>query len=108
MRTTWSHTESISTIDKLLTSTENTTKVLELKQTQFYPDKDQKKAGFGDDVLWVGSTLGLGTLRGWDGSKPTMLTDVDKRSQRIIHAAHYVQLLKLRMLHGVRNLVRNQ
>lgn len=59
-------------------------KGLELKQTQFYPDKDQKKAGFGDDVLWVGSTLGLGTLRGWDGSKPTMLTDVDKRSQRII------------------------
>lgn len=59
-------------------------KGLELKQTQFYPDANQKKAGFGDDVLWVGSTLGLGTLRGWDGSKPTMLTDVDKRSQRII------------------------
>lgn len=57
---------------------------LELKQTQFYPDANQKNAGFGDDVLWVGSTLGLGTLRGWDGSKPTMLTDVDKRSQRII------------------------
>lgn len=59
-------------------------KGLELKQTQFYPDESQKKAGFGDDVLWVGSTLGLGTLRGWDGTKPTMLTDVDKRSQRII------------------------
>lgn len=59
-------------------------KGLELKQTQFYPDEEQKKAGFGDDVLWVGSTLGLGTLRGWDGNKPTMLTDVDKRSQRII------------------------
>lgn len=59
-------------------------KGLELKQTQFYPDENQKKAGFGDDVLWVGSTLGLGTLRGWDGSKPTMLTDVEKRSQRII------------------------
>lgn len=59
-------------------------KGLELKQTQFYPDDNQKKAGFGDDVLWVGSTLGLGTLRGWDGSKPTMLTDVEKRSQRII------------------------
>lgn len=59
-------------------------KGLELKQTQFYPDNEQKKAGFGDDVLWVGSTLGLGTLRGWDGKQPTMLTDVDKRSQRII------------------------
>lgn len=59
-------------------------KGLELKETQFYPDKIQKETGYGDDVLWVGSTLGLGTLRGWDGSNPTMLTDVDKRSQRII------------------------
>lgn len=59
-------------------------KQLELKQTQFYPDKEQKAAQYGDDVLWVGSTLGLGTLRGWDGQKPTMLTDVDKRSQKII------------------------
>ena len=57
---------------------------LELKETQFYPDEQQKAARYGDDVLWVGSTLGLGTLRGWDGGKPTMLSDVDKRSQRII------------------------
>lgn len=59
-------------------------KRLELKETQFYPDDKQKAAQYGDDVLWVGSTLGLGTLRGWDGKKPTMLEDVDKRSQRII------------------------
>ena len=59
-------------------------KRLELQQTQFYPDNKQKAAQYGDDVLWVGSTLGLGTLRGWDGQKPTMLENVDKRSQRII------------------------
>ena len=59
-------------------------KRLELKETQFYPDKEQKAAQYGDDVLWVGSTLGLGTLRGWDGNAPTMLNDVDKRSQRIV------------------------
>ena len=41
-------------------------KGLELKQTQFYPDKEQAANGYGDDVLWVGNTLGLGTLRGWD------------------------------------------
>ncbi len=57
---------------------------LELKQTQFYPDAEQKAAGYGDDVLWVGSTLGLGTLRGWDGHTPTMLDNVEQRSQRII------------------------
>ena len=59
-------------------------KGLELRQTQFYPDAEQKANGFGDDVLWVGQTLGLGTLRGWDGSKPLMLTDVEHRSQRIV------------------------
>lgn len=59
-------------------------KGLELQQTQFYPDAEQKAKGFGDDVLWVGQTLGLGTLRGWDGHKPLMLEDVAHRSQRIV------------------------
>ena len=57
---------------------------LELRQTQFYPDSQQKEAGFGDDVLWVGNTLGLGTLRGWDGNQPTMIEDVEHRGQRIV------------------------
>ena len=57
---------------------------LELRATQFYPDSLQKASGYGDDVLWVGQTLGLGTLRGWDGSAPTMLSDVERRSQRIV------------------------
>lgn len=59
-------------------------KGLELKQTQFYPSKEQKAAGFGDDVLWVGETMGLGTLRGWNGNKPEMLVDVDSRTLRIV------------------------
>lgn len=59
-------------------------KGLELKETQFYPDNTQKANGYGDDVLWVGETLGLGSFRGWNGDSPTMLTDVDHRSQRII------------------------
>lgn len=59
-------------------------KGLELRQTQFYPDNEQKAAGLGDDVLWVGQTFGLGTLRGWDGSAPAMLKDVDHRTLRIL------------------------
>ena len=31
-------------------------KRLELEATQFYTSADQKKAGYGDDVLWVGNT----------------------------------------------------
>ncbi|MBR6964542.1 MAG: DUF4861 domain-containing protein [Prevotella sp.] len=57
---------------------------LELHDTQFYPNQAQKDAGFGDDVLWVGNTLGVGTLRGWDGQQPTMVQDVEQRSQRIV------------------------
>ena len=42
-------------------------KRLELQETQFYTSDEQKLQGYGDDVLWVGNTFGLGALRGWDG-----------------------------------------
>ena len=59
-------------------------KRLEIKDTQFYTLDEQKAAGYGDDVLWVGNTFGLGALRGWNGSEPTMIDDVQNRIQRII------------------------
>ncbi|MBQ9232057.1 MAG: DUF4861 domain-containing protein [Prevotella sp.] len=59
-------------------------KQLELKETQFYTDQDQKAQGYGDDVLWVGQTFGLGAFRGWDGAKPTLVEPVRSRTQRII------------------------
>ena len=59
-------------------------KQLELKETQFYTDDDQKKQGYGDDVLWVGQTFGLGAFRGWDGQQPTLVEPVATRTQRII------------------------
>lgn len=59
-------------------------KRLELKETQFYTSAAQKKEGYGDDVLWVGNTFGLGAFRGWDGKEPTMIDPVKSRTQRII------------------------
>ena len=59
-------------------------KRLELKETQFYTLEEQKAQGYGDDVLWVGNTFGLGAFRGWDGTQPTMIDDVLVRAQRII------------------------
>ena len=59
-------------------------KRLELQETQFYTSKEQKAAGYGDDVLWVGNTFGLGAFRGWDGQKPTMIEPVRSLTQRII------------------------
>ena len=57
---------------------------LELKETQFYTSKEQKEQGYGDDVLWVGNTFGLGAMRGWNGSEPTMVDPVKTRTQRVI------------------------
>ena len=59
-------------------------KRLELQETQFYTTKEQKAEGYGDDVLWVGNTFGLGAFRGWDGQQPTMIDPVSSRTQRII------------------------
>ena len=59
-------------------------KRLELQDTQFYTDAEQKAQGYGDDVLWGGQTFGLGAFRGWDGTKPTLVEPVRSRTQRII------------------------
>lgn len=59
-------------------------KGLEVEKTQFYTSKEQKEEGFGDDVLWVGNTFGLGAFRGWNGQTPTMIDDVNFRTQRIV------------------------
>ena len=48
-------------------------KGLEIKDTQFYPDKQQLLDGYGDDILWAGNALGLGALRGWIDSKEQLL-----------------------------------
>lgn len=59
-------------------------KRLELQETQFYTSSEQKLHGYGDDVLWVGNSFGLGAFRGWDGKEPTMIDPVHSRTQRII------------------------
>jgi len=59
-------------------------KQLELKETQFYTPAELKVKGYGDDVLWVGQTFGLGAFRGWDGQKPTLVEPVKTRTQRVI------------------------
>ena len=59
-------------------------KQLELQATQFYTSAEQKAQGYGDDVLWVGQTFGLGAFRGWDGKQPTLVEPVRSRTQRII------------------------
>ena len=57
---------------------------LGLRDTQFYPDSLQKATGYGDDVLWVGKTFGVGAMRGWNKGAMQMLQDVESRTLSVV------------------------
>ena len=57
---------------------------LELAVTEWYPTDEQAAAGYGDDVLRVFNAVGVGTVKGWDGTKATHIDKFDKRTQRIV------------------------
>lgn len=59
---------------------------LELATTEWYPTDEQAAAGFGDDVIRVFSSVGVGSVKGWDGKKATHIDKFDKRTQRIVSA----------------------
>jgi len=59
-------------------------KGFELKESQFYPTDEQLARGFGDDVLRVSGSCGLGTLKGWDGAKATHIEPVKSRTESIL------------------------
>ena len=59
-------------------------KGFEIKESQFYPTDEQLARGFGDDVLMVGGSCGVGALKGCDGKKATHITPVATLTERII------------------------
>ncbi|MDR1414371.1 MAG: DUF4861 domain-containing protein [Odoribacteraceae bacterium] len=59
-------------------------KGLEIQASGFYPSDDQLAAGFGDDVLLVGNSCGVGALKGWDAQKATHVEPVLSRTERVI------------------------
>ncbi len=59
-------------------------KGFEIKESQFYPTDEQLARGFGDDVLMVGGSCGVGALKGWDGKKAIHITPVATLTERII------------------------
>lgn len=59
---------------------------LELAQSLWYPDDEQLATGFGDDILKVGSTIGVGSVRPYNKEKGRLL-NMDKfysKTQRIV------------------------
>ncbi|MDE6377302.1 MAG: DUF4861 domain-containing protein, partial [Duncaniella sp.] len=57
---------------------------LELETTGFYTTADQLAEGYGRDILWAGTSVALGSFRGWNGSEPLTIDTVASRSQRVV------------------------
>ena len=62
----------------------NNTPRLELETTGFYTTADQLEKGFGRDILWAGTSVALGSFRGWNESEPLTIDSVASRSQRVV------------------------
>lgn len=57
---------------------------LELEETGFYTTREQLEKGYGRDVLWAGTSVALGSFRGYQNSTPVTIDTVTTRSQRIV------------------------
>ena len=59
-------------------------KGLEIDKSKFYPTDEQLKEGFGDDVLRVNNSCGVGALKGWNGIQTSHISPVIEREERVI------------------------
>ncbi|MDH6311957.1 hypothetical protein M2137_000720 [Parabacteroides sp. PFB2-10] len=59
-------------------------KGLEIEACQFYPNDEQLAEGFGDDVLRVSGSGGLGALKGWNGKKALHIEPVEWRTESVL------------------------
>lgn len=57
---------------------------MDIAETAFYTNNDQRAKGYGEDVLYTGSTYGCGTLHGWDGKNAVMFQNVRNRTQTVV------------------------
>lgn len=67
-------------------------KGLELEHAQWYPTEKEQRKGLGADYYKVGSTVGLGGVRLWDGEKVVLLAPVSNRIARVKKEATYSQM----------------
>ena len=57
---------------------------LELSQSHWYPNDSLLAEGYGDDILRVSGTVGVGSVKYWNGKKQVHIEPVAERSQRIV------------------------
>lgn len=61
---------------------------LELAQSYWYPNDSLLAAGYGDDILRVSGTVGVGSVKYWNGKKHAHIENIVERSQRIVKQTH--------------------
>ena len=59
---------------------------LELAQSYWYPNDSLLAEGYGDDILRVSGTVGVGSVKYWNGKKMVHIEPVAERSERIVSA----------------------
>ena len=57
---------------------------LELAQSYWYPNDSLLAVGYGDDILRVSGTVGVGSVKYWNGKKHAHIENIEERSQRIV------------------------
>ena len=57
---------------------------LELDSTNFYSTPELMAEGFGEDILFVGASIGAGSFRGYADGQPAFVAPVKARGQRIL------------------------
>ena len=57
---------------------------LELAKSNYYSSTELRKQGYGNDVLWAGKTVSVGSFRGWENNEPQYIDKVSLRSEGII------------------------
>lgn len=62
---------------------------LELTAAGWYPTPEQQAEGWGADQYKVGTTVGLGGVRLWDGEQEVFLNPVSKRTATVRKEANY-------------------
>ena len=68
---------------------------LELAAAEWYTTPEQQEEGWGADQYLVGSTVGLGGVRLWDGEKEVFLNPVTKRTAHVARETNqsYMEML---------------
>ena len=59
---------------------------LELANSYWYPNDSLLAKGYGDDILRVSGTVGVGSVKYWNGQKQVHIEPAAQRSQRIVQS----------------------